>query len=314
MSCFEYVSEGPGPGAYNIPSSFASTRSTSRPRSAGGHGKRASESSATAPAVNQSMSRLHKRVPTKSTVSNHQVDVTPGPGAYNSTGLELKSHGPSFSIGPSHSLLQSGMKHTSRSTSRSASRSGLSAVSYSMLGPHVTNRSSISHDTATGDVPGPGMYDASFSYVTNRSPSYSFGIRSKTPKQGPATPGPGAYNPRPQSSGPSFSLSGRSPTRKPRSESPGPGAYDPRPQSSGPSFSLSGRSPLRKHRAESPGPGAYNPQLKNNGPSFSMSGVRSTAHIPQAEVPGPGAYDYKLCSDGPSFTMRSRSPIKQYVV
>lgn len=311
MSCFEYVSEGPGPGTYNIPSSFNSARSSSRSRSAGGHGKRASESSVTAPAVNQSMSRLHKRVPTKSAASTHQTDATPGPGAYNSTGLELKSHGPSFSIGPSHSLSQSGMKHTSRSSSRS----GLSAVSYSMLGPHITNRSSISHDTVTAsEVPGPGMYDASFSYVTNRSPSYSFGIRSKTPKQGPTTPGPGAYNPRPQSSGPSFSLSGRSPTRKPRAESPGPGAYDPRPQSSGPSFSLSGRSPTRKPRAESPGPGAYNPQLKSNGPSFSMGGTRSTARIPQSEIPGPGAYDYKLRSDGPSFTMRSRSPIKQYVI
>ena len=284
MSCFEYVSEGPGPGSYNIPSSFTSARSSSRSRSAGTRGKRASESSANTSVTNQSMSRLHKRVPAKMGTSTHQADVTPGPGAYNSTGLELKSHGPSFSIGPSRSLSQSGMKQTSRSNSRSASRSAaLSAVSYSMLGTHATNRSCIMQDTvATGELPGPGMYDVNLSYVTNRSPSYSFGIRAKTPKQGPTTPGPGAYNPRPQSSGPSFSLSGRSPTRK--------------------------------ARAESPGPGAYNPQVKDTGPSFSMGGTRSPVRIPQAEIPGPGAYNYRPRSNGPSFTMRSRSPIKQYVV
>ncbi|ESU39088.1 Hypothetical protein DHA2_10522 [Giardia duodenalis] len=284
MSCYEYVSEGPGPGAYNIPSSFTSARSSSRSQSAGARSKRVSESSATISAVAQNMSRLHKRVPTKLGASNYQTDVTPGPGAYNSTGLELKSHGPSFSIGPSRSLSQSGMRQTSRSNSRSASRStALSAVSYSLLGTRATNRSGIAQDTATaGEVPGPGMYDVNISYVTSSSPSYSFGIRSKTPKQGPVTPGPGAYNPRPQSSGPSFSLSGRSPVRKPRTESPGPGAY--------------------------------NPQLKNTGPSFSMGGTRSPVRIPQADIPGPGAYDYKLRNNGPAFTMRSRSPVKQYVV
>ncbi|TNJ29372.1 SHIPPO repeat domain-containing protein [Giardia muris] len=215
-SWIEYVSEGPGPGAYNprLPSH--------------GTAVNMNRSSRTGWLPDPQDKGLKKRGPgqthgyPKFLTEGGSLE-SPGPGSYTSRDLDLKAKSPSFSM-----------------SGRVRPASG---IRRSSIGGSFIDLSGQAHEI----TPGPGAYDARLGQTRPRSPASSFGVRTKRPELPKDAPGPGAYNIATKLGGPSFSFGSRSPLRKPESASPGPGAYTPKLRDNGPSFSMSGRTVIRRY-------------------------------------------------------------------
>ncbi|AAZ12781.1 hypothetical protein, conserved [Trypanosoma brucei brucei TREU927] len=195
-------------------------------------------------------------------------------------------------------------------------------------GPSVSLRGKAApvggHDA---DVPGPGSYDAS-SYLERCQMGPAFSLKGKptcVDENSAGIPGPGSYDANRYleqfQSGPAFTLRGKGACNGNDSEAdvPGPGSYDPNryleQHHAGPSFTLKGKATYNgENGIDAPGPGSYDinrcMEQSQAGPSFTLRGKPSDTGQKGPDIPGPGSYDasqyLERCQAGPAFTLRGR--------
>lgn len=166
--------------------------------------------------------------------------------------------------------------------------------------------------------PGPGAYI--IEHNDKQGPAYTFGKEERTKHQLAAdTPGPGLYSPGLVTGGPaySFPIAPRIVEEK-QNEVPGPGAYMPLLQSNGPAITFGTDKGhdvyLRGEAVNVPGPGAYN--ISANGvltgdekaPSYSFGAASKLPPVVSSDQPGPGHYNPLLYAEGPFYSIAGKYP------
>ncbi|OMJ74565.1 hypothetical protein SteCoe_26464 [Stentor coeruleus] len=289
-----YLSDSPGPGQYEIPSTL-----------------------------------YNKSITLGGKFKDLSTLVTPGPGAYDvSLSTELKfpqmkspKLKPQIPLTANVSLINPLFKTVSPSFSMrtrprdSSPFNGPGPGSYDLTRSSSPGRITIQGKTKLPgqfSTPGPGTYSLQLS---RSSPSFSLGLPHKIDNI-PRIPGPGHYNIDKKPSGPSFTIGKR--YEKVFEEDlrdfndlpstfdtkgavifgkakvnlnngvPGPGQYTPQDLKSSQGFSQ-GKSSRDMKILNTPGPGEYNVDKANNGPNYTIGKRYSPVRIDSS--PGPGNYD-----------------------
>ena len=240
----------------------------------------------------------------------------PGPGQYNS-GLTHKQASPSWKLGTAGRSVDHKNETPGPGSYNSPGKISTQTPKYGF--GHKPTSNNISY------TPGPGSYDGTgLRGYDQKSPSYSF--RVKTPNVGDnnRAPGPGAYDQnsriRNQNS-PAFRMGTSKRGELYNSAAvPGPGSYSTRPQSaygrdSGPKygFGTSGKNGNLDQMSKTlPGPGSYafKGDFESPGKGTSMVPRRpESALVSASRSPGPGAYNPSLSSknQAPAYRMGSAS-------
>lgn len=298
------ISESPGPGQYNLPSTL-----------------------------------YNKDFQLKGKFKEPKGQDTPGPGTYNSDLQEkkgfalLKDSRLKPEISPTANVDFCLPKLRNGSPSYSFGKRAKSPKISDIPGPGSYNLPSVSEPAKITianrikspeplKTPGPGTYTVS---ASKNSQEFSLGLPLKS--QIHLSPGPGDYDVEHKNPGPFYSFGTKSELKqeldnrdfsdlpstfdgkaavligKPKIDhsncSPGPGAYNPQLLRTNLMFSQS-KSPREGKIQMSPGPGDYESPLKPIGPFYSLG---HKIHSSEPEVsPGPGHYDL-------SRTERIKSPL-----
>jgi len=231
----------------------------------------------------------------------------PGPGQYQA-GLSHKQGSPSWKLGTS-----------SRGGDRRSDTPGPGSYNspgkISTEAPHYGfGHKSVTNFTST--TPGPGAYNSTgLRGFDQKSPSYSFRMKTPTLSDNLRVPGPGSYNQNSRiqnQTSPAFKMgTSKRDGLYQTSAAPGPGSYSVRPNSSygkesGPKygFGTAGRNNIDSMSKTMPGPGSYNfkGEFESMGKGTSIAPRRPDSALGSASrSPGPGAYN-------PAFDGKYQSP------
>lgn len=273
----------PGPGTYNIRSSFLSTVGAKIGKSE--RSTMNGKSSSPGPGAYNLASRAVEgpKYTFQSKTLGRSTNNSPGPGSYNQNfnDFTVKDRSPTFRIGTS--------SRVERSSPLNIPGPGCYTLAYKDSGPKWGFGTQPRSNTYRIEVPGPGTYKLPDSFEKKSG----FTMPGRRPQSARINyPGPGSYSTIDRNISPAYSISkaGRHGLSTTSQTTPGPGSYSPIRGSYKPSyiFGHAERPPLIRN-VGTPGPGQYSTGRFSNSPAYSIR--PKTAVNKTDNFPGPGHYD-----------------------
>ena len=292
----------PGPGTYEIRSCAIEGPQYSMP------GRKSTRSGNNSPGpghYNQSINDVNtkERAPSYRIGSGSRTErpgsaYVPGPGTYTSS---TKNPGPSWGFGTqSRDNLLFKLDIPGPGTYSIP-------ISLSQKGISITGRKI---EAAADNFPGPGSYNPPTERQT--SPSWSMGKTSRSDFSNlkRSVPGPGTYSPKKADGkvGIAFGTSNRPPLAD-INDTPGPGEYTVKPKSETPAYSM--RPKTATSRGDNmPGPGQYNPSASCTQFKWTIGKEQKDMDFGGSKgklVPGPGVYNISKGLGGPKWSFGTSS-------
>lgn len=311
------VSEKPGPGAHNVPTSLGKDAPTAKFGTSQRRG--GSMPASPGPVMQLPHEATHKQTHHKSPewgfgTSERRAGGTktqPGPDTYIIPSRLVE--GPKYSAAPRRE--EGGRSDGPGPSAYSLGSSVGTGLQWSMR--------QRTREAGTNDDPGPGAYQAiNMEQVKEQTPGWRFGTSNREPTGSFNPPGPGTYEPSdPRNPQPKYKFGTSNRPGQVKSSNPGPGSYEVASEIGAkkdvhhtPKYTGTPRGKVQP--SKTPGPGSYEQSVAattQNAPKFGFGTAKRTGELGAgAGTPGPGTYSHATTMSGAKFSLQSRRQFESH--